>query len=374
MRRKSKKGSLLKFIIEAFVSLIILFLLFKLTTNVFSCKTQEEMQAKGTIDNLKHIIKNIENTKEANYLLIPLPGWKLVFMPSNLNVVEGMEKPESFFGEDVLCICKKKCKAEFCFPSKKIVNEKGQFLKMNLDSFFNLWIYDKEDYILFSLNEEEISYEIIPNEEEIKKIKEDYKKTSKDIIEIIERVSEKYGVDSNLVKAVVYKESEFNPLAVSPCGAVGLMQMIAATAIENGLKVAIKTEEGSKIFDDYEEYKNYLNENDLWIECRKDICKTKVGPCNSCTKQYCDYENDERFDIEKNLEAGIKHLKYLLNKYKEVKYALAAYHEGTGKIDKQCECEKGVCQIKIENCVKGEVKRYVESIIKNKVFFETKQA
>lgn len=53
---------------------------------------------------------------------------------------------------------------------------------------------------------------------------------------LISNVSRRYGVDPNLVKAVVRAESDYNPSAVSRAGARGLMQLMPETARMMGVK------------------------------------------------------------------------------------------------------------------------------------------
>jgi hypothetical protein len=48
---------------------------------------------------------------------------------------------------------------------------------------------------------------------------------------VIMECSKLYGIPPSLILAIVQKESHFNPSAVSPLGAVGLMQVLPATAL-----------------------------------------------------------------------------------------------------------------------------------------------
>jgi len=101
--------------------------------------------------------------------------------------------------------------------------------------------------------------------------------SKKDIKELVKRYSKQYGVDYSLVLAILEVESNFDPYAVSHAGAQGLMQIMPITQRE------------------LEIYSPY--------------------------------------DPEENLQGGIKYLKRLLDKYKDIKLALAAYNAGPGAVD-----------------------------------------
>ncbi|MBZ4672192.1 MAG: Lytic transglycosylase catalytic [Deferribacteraceae bacterium] len=63
------------------------------------------------------------------------------------------------------------------------------------------------------------------------------RKTPKDEIDkVIEKTSLKYGVDPELVKAVVEVESKYNEFAISRTGAIGLMQVMPLTFFEMGFQ------------------------------------------------------------------------------------------------------------------------------------------
>lgn len=60
------------------------------------------------------------------------------------------------------------------------------------------------------------------------------KKNKKKYTPIIEAAASKHGIDPKLVHAVIYAESAYNATAVSSAGAVGLMQLMPATARQYG--------------------------------------------------------------------------------------------------------------------------------------------
>lgn len=98
---------------------------------------------------------------------------------------------------------------------------------------------------------------------------------------LIQSAAEAHGLDPALVAAVVEQESAFQVQAVSPAGAMGLMQIMPGTAAELGLL--------------------------------------------------------EPYDAAANLDAGTEYLAWLIDRYGSVELALAAYNAGPGRVD-ACQC------------------------------------
>ncbi len=103
---------------------------------------------------------------------------------------------------------------------------------------------------------------------------------SRDQIEgIIERVARKVQLAPELIRAVVAVESSYDPTAVSPAGAQGLMQLMPATAADLGVK--------------------------------------------------------DSFDPAENIAGGSRYLSQLLHKYAgDLDRTLAAYNWGQGNVDR----------------------------------------
>ena len=67
-----------------------------------------------------------------------------------------------------------------------------------------------------------------------------------DIARLVQRWAPEYSIDPALVMALIATESNFDPLAVSPKNAQGLMQLIPATAVRFGVKKPFDAAENLK--------------------------------------------------------------------------------------------------------------------------------
>lgn len=97
--------------------------------------------------------------------------------------------------------------------------------------------------------------------------------------EIIEKYAANYGIDPFLIHSIIETESGFNPRAVSPKGAQGLMQLMPETA-------------------------------------------KRLGVTNS-------------FDPEQNIHGGIRHFRFLMDSFNnDLELSLAAYNAGENLVQR----------------------------------------
>ncbi len=82
----------------------------------------------------------------------------------------------------------------------------------------------------------------------------------------IRQYSRQYGVDSDLVRAIIYAESKGDPFRISRDGALGLMQLMPSTAKLVGIENALDPEENIRGGVKYIAWlvKHYDEEHALW--------------------------------------------------------------------------------------------------------------
>lgn len=96
--------------------------------------------------------------------------------------------------------------------------------------------------------------------------------------QLIKNAALAQNIDHGLIKAIIHTESGFNPRAHSKPGAQGLMQLMPATAGMYGV--------------------------------------------------------NDAYNPNENITAGARHIKYLIDRYKSLELALAAYNSGEGNVKK----------------------------------------
>ncbi|MDQ6691014.1 MAG: transglycosylase SLT domain-containing protein [Gemmatimonadota bacterium] len=137
--------------------------------------------------------------------------------------------------------------------------------------------------------------------------------------------SKENGLDPVLVAALIRQESSFNPLATSPVGARGLMQLMP-----------------------------------------------DVGRSLASAKGITPWTAEMLYDPATNIKLGTTHLSALMRKYPEVVKALAAYNAGESRVQKwSTKTGAGDPEVFTERIPFVETRDYVRTILRNRAYYQS---
>ncbi len=141
----------------------------------------------------------------------------------------------------------------------------------------------------------------------------------------IERMARKYDLEPSLIFGVVHTESRMNPQAVSPVGAVGLMQIMPDTG--------------------------------QWIAQKLN---------------WEDFEEQQLKLPEKNLELGCWYLRYLLDRFDgDINAVLAGYNAGPNRVAQWLQNDGYTTNGKLTTIPNDDAKQYVERVLHAKEKYQS---
>ena len=153
----------------------------------------------------------------------------------------------------------------------------------------------------------------------------------------VKTLAERAGVDPDLVMAIIRQESVFNPLARSPVGAMGLMQLMPDTASMEFRRLT----------------PGYLGDDE-----KRHIRERLANPLNLLV-------------AETNLALGVHHLRSLLGKYGVPVYVLSAYNASPAAVQRWITniASKDILAF-IEKIPYKETRGYVKLVLRNYFYYK----
>ncbi len=141
----------------------------------------------------------------------------------------------------------------------------------------------------------------------------------------IEQMARKYDLEPSLIFGVIHTESRMNPQAVSPVGAVGLMQIMPDTG--------------------------------QWIAQKLN---------------WEDFEEEQLKMPEKNLELGCWYLRYLLDRFDaDINAVLAGYNAGPNRVAQWLQNEAYTTNGKLTTIPNKDAEQYVERVLHAKEKYQS---
>lgn len=156
---KKKRGMATRVIVELIlvIGFIVLFLVALITFRGCIFNQQAELQAKGTLSYALEILNDLDENPASIYFQAPA-GWTVVSFKSDIKKNGNFVVPTAYTYKNVICICQKSCKTEFCAQIRKPILMNGQMFSYKIGNLGDSFLV-KEEGEFYKIYEKEINVE-----------------------------------------------------------------------------------------------------------------------------------------------------------------------------------------------------------------------
>ena len=144
----NKRGMfLLKHLVEIIIAVIVVGIIIYAGVVLFQTYfgRQTDMQAKGILDRITEKLNDLD-IGETDYVILTAPSdWNIVAFGTQNNLNGNFERPSGMFGQNILCVCKGKCKSDFCQSIGMPLKKDGELANIRI-KLVKLWLTNKEIY------------------------------------------------------------------------------------------------------------------------------------------------------------------------------------------------------------------------------------